>query len=97
MKARQKGTHSRETQYFADATLNGFQSGINHGIEDVMQRPIVISGDDQMSAGSEDAENLCQRRRQRNQPLGYANHQNQFKSSSRKRQTFDVAHLRKNS
>src|SRR5262245_33707582 len=42
------------SQYLPDAPLEGFQSGIENWIENLMQGPVVIRRDDQMPARFQD-------------------------------------------
>jgi hypothetical protein len=94
MKPGSTGSPSDGSQYSPDAALEGLQGGIEYGIEDLMQRPVVVGGDDQMPARLQDTEDFSQRLRQRDEPLGHANHHNELKRGIREWHIVDVAHLR---
>src|SRR5215475_15073984 len=54
-------SQSGGAQHSTDPTLEGFQRGIEEGIKDLMERPVVIGRDDQMPARLQDTEDLAQR------------------------------------
>src|SRR5262245_39462336 len=94
MKPRLTSSPSEGSQYLPDATLDGFESGIEHRIENLVQGPIVIGGDDQMPARLQDTEDFSQRLPERHEPLRHANHHDELERRIRKWHMADVAQLR---
>src|SRR5215475_5044180 len=94
MKARLRSAEAEESQHSADAPLERLQRGVEHRIENLVQRPVVVRRDDQMPARLQDTEDLSQRLRQRYEPLGYANQHDEVEPRIRKWHIVDVAHLR---
>src|SRR5262245_5908242 len=60
-KPRATSSPSGGSQQSADATLEGFQSGIEDRIDDLMEGPVVVGRDDEMPARLQDTEDLSQR------------------------------------
>src|SRR5262245_39211733 len=95
VKPRATSSPSGGSQQSPDATLEGFQSGIEDRIDDLMEGPVVVGRDDEMPARLQDTEDLSQRLRQRDQPLGYPYENDELKRRIRKWHIGDVGQPRK--
>src|SRR5262245_58107455 len=96
MKPRLKTSPADGSQYSPDAALEWFEGRIEHGIEDLMKRPIVVGRDDQTPFRLQDTGYLSQRLRQTHEPLGHTYQHHEIEGRIRKRQMVDLSYPRKN-
>src|SRR5262245_7220194 len=94
MKPRLTSSASDRSQYSPNTALEGFQRGIEYGIEDLVEGPVVVGRDDQMAARFQNTEDLQQESRQRLEPLEHTDQNDQVKRGVREWRRVDVTQLR---